>query len=60
MILATGAIGGYVVQQRAARGAPFQALVRDRSKGERLGCPFVVGDFTEPATLGPALAELSA
>ncbi len=54
MIVVTGAsgtIGQAVVRQLTARGARFKVLVRDASKGEALGCDFVVGDFDDPATI---------
>jgi NAD(P)H dehydrogenase (quinone) len=59
MILVTGAsgsIGRYVVRHLADRGAKFKAFVRDRGKGELLGCPYVIGDFDEPETIRSALA----
>ena len=52
---ATGSIGEHVVRQLAARGAAFTALVRDRGRGARLGCPLAVGDFDAPDTLRAAL-----
>ncbi|UED82844.1 NAD(P)H-binding protein [Streptomyces profundus] len=51
---ATGTIGGPLVRILAEAGAPFRALVRDEAKGRALGCPFVVGDLDDPASLPPA------
>jgi NAD(P)H dehydrogenase (quinone) len=53
---ATGSIGRYVVGHLTNRGSNFKALVRDRVRGEALGCPYAVADFNVPETLGPAFA----
>ena len=61
MILVTGAtglVGGAAVRQLAARGVPVRALVRSLEKAAALAGPtvqVVVGDFTRPETLEPAL-----
>jgi uncharacterized protein YbjT (DUF2867 family) len=56
---ATGNIGSQVVKQLAAKGVPTHALVRDPSGAGSIqgqGIDVVVGDFSQPATLTPALA----
>ncbi|MDT0265693.1 SDR family oxidoreductase [Streptomyces sp. DSM 44915] len=53
---ATGTIGRQLVGLLRERGAPFRALVRDAAQGRALDCPFVVGDFDEPASVAAALA----
>lgn len=53
---ATGSIGTHLVQQLQQLQAPFTALVRDAAKGQALGCPYVVGDFDDPASIAAALA----
>ncbi|WP_431899963.1 SDR family oxidoreductase [Nonomuraea sp. bgisy101] len=52
---ATGSIGTHLVRLLLDCGIPFRAMVRDEAKGKALGCDFVVGDFDDPASLGPAL-----
>jgi uncharacterized protein YbjT (DUF2867 family) len=63
MILVTGAtgnIGGEVVKQLLAKGAPVRVLARDPAKAARLGAVEIVqGDLGEPETLGPAFAGVS-
>ena len=61
MILVTGAtglVGGAVVRQLAAERAPLRALVRRPEHAAALvgaTVQTVVGDFSKPETLGPAL-----
>src|SRR5882757_6197391 len=58
MILVTGAsgsIGRYLVRELERAGAPFTAFVRDDAKGRALGCPYVVGDFDDPASVAAAM-----
>lgn len=52
---ATGSIGRHLVRRLQELRAPFTALVRDTGKGRVLGCPYVVGDFDDPASIAAAL-----
>ncbi|MFF1921750.1 NAD(P)H-binding protein [Streptomyces sp. NPDC058221] len=52
---ATGSIGKHLVRQLLDLHVPFKALVRDAGKGRALGCPHVVGDFDDPASIAAAL-----
>lgn len=52
---ATGTIGRALTRQLQDSGVPFKAFVRSADKAQALGCPYVVGDFDQPQTLGPAL-----
>ena len=57
----TGTCGGEIVSQLAATGTPFRAMVRDPGKALSLkitGVEIVVGDFSKPETLGPALKRI--
>jgi uncharacterized protein YbjT (DUF2867 family) len=65
MILVTGAtgnVGDELVRALLAAGEPARALIRREADQERLpqGAEGVVGDLNDPATLGPALAGVSA
>ena len=64
MILVTGAtgnIGGEVVRELAARGAPVRALVRERGRPVLPeGVDAVSGDLERPDTLGAALDGVGA
>jgi uncharacterized protein YbjT (DUF2867 family) len=64
MILVTGAtgnVGGEVVRELAARGAPVRALVRDGARGTLPeGVEPVSGDLDRPDTLAPALEGVRA
>ncbi|MGP3776476.1 NmrA family NAD(P)-binding protein [Streptomyces sp. SDT5-1] len=53
---ATGRIGRAVVDELLAAGIPVRALTRDPAKAELPdGVEVVAGDFTDPASLDPAL-----
>lgn len=55
----TGMVGACIARALLARGHRVRALVRSLDKGQRLlpaGCELVVGDVTDPETLGPAVA----
>lgn len=53
---ATGSIGRSLVRRLRQDGAAFRALVRDETKGQALGCDFVVGDFDAPDSIAAAIA----
>jgi uncharacterized protein YbjT (DUF2867 family) len=56
---ATGNIGSQVVKQLAAKGVPTHALVRDPQGAASIqgpGVDLVMGDFSQPETLAPAMA----
>jgi uncharacterized protein YbjT (DUF2867 family) len=56
---ATGRVGGAAVSHLLEAGFEVRALVRSAERGRRLlssGAETIVGDVTEPETLGPALA----
>jgi len=61
MILVTGAsgtVGGEVVRQIAAEGAPVRALVRSQEKAAMLEGPGIetaIGDLADPGSLDAAL-----
>jgi uncharacterized protein YbjT (DUF2867 family) len=61
MILVTGAtgfVGGHVVTALRRAGKQVRCLVRDLRRAERpelAGCELVVGDMTDPASLGAAV-----
>ncbi|GAB3447228.1 NmrA family NAD(P)-binding protein [Actinophytocola sediminis] len=48
---ATGSIGRHLVHQLR----DVTAFVRDRARGEALGCPYVVGDLDDPDSVAAAL-----
>lgn len=55
----TGDLGGRIAARLAAEGVPFRALARPTSDTARLralGADLAVGDLTDPASLGRALA----
>jgi uncharacterized protein YbjT (DUF2867 family) len=59
----TGTIGGAVLRQLAAAGAPVRAAVRSPERAGALGGPAtetVVADLGDPGTLGPALNGVEA
>ncbi len=56
---ATGFIGGHVAAACVARGLPVSVIARpgsDTSQLTSLGVTIYPGDFTDPQTIGPALA----
>lgn len=58
---ATGNVGGNVVRELTARGAPVRAVVRDPNQSTLPpGVDVVAGDLGEAATLRPALAGIEA
>jgi NADH dehydrogenase len=60
---ATGFIGPHVVHALRAREIPVRALVRDRSRGSRLGAwgaDLVEGDVADPASLRAAVTGVDA
>lgn len=59
---ATGSIGEQVVAAAVAAGHQVRALVRNpaRASGFPPGVELVVGDVTQPASLGPAVADIDA
>jgi uncharacterized protein YbjT (DUF2867 family) len=53
---ATGFIGSHLVRRLHAEGRPLRALVREPARAEfPKEVEVVVGDVTEPSTLGPAM-----
>lgn len=58
----TGSVGRHVVATAVRAGHRTRALVRDISRARRLdpGAEIVVGDLTNPATLGDAVADIDA
>jgi uncharacterized protein YbjT (DUF2867 family) len=59
---ATGSIGRLVVTESIRQGYTTRALVRDAAKAKGLpaGAQLVVGDLTDPSTLGPAVDGIDA
>jgi NAD(P)H dehydrogenase (quinone) len=52
---ATGTIGGFLVPDLVARGAPVRAFVRDAARGAALGGQVAVGDLDDAGTVEAAL-----
>lgn len=50
---ATGSIGRHLIPRLLDAGVT--AFVRDPAKGASLGCPYVVGDFDDPASVAAAM-----
>ncbi len=59
---ATGNIAGVTLRALASSGAPIRALIRNESKADELkemGLEVVVGDLSQPHTLGAAFAGVA-
>jgi len=60
---ASGFLGGHLVEELVRRGYSVRALVRKTSRTDllrELGVELVVGDITQPETLGPAVKGVDA